>query len=95
MVLPDAERGYGHPGENHVHRSAAGLVHQQEREVRIRNPLKQCQHLMFHTKQLSIKQYSESITFATNQETRYGIPKLTIDVDPKNSDHYQLRNFSR
>jgi hypothetical protein len=50
VILPDAERGYGHPGENHVHRSAAGLVHQQEREIRIRDPLKQRQHLTFHKK---------------------------------------------
>jgi hypothetical protein len=48
VVLPDAERGYGHPGENHVHRSTAGLVHQQEGEVCIRDPLKQRQHLIPH-----------------------------------------------
>ncbi len=52
VVLPDAERGYGHPGKNHVHGSAAGLVHQQEGEISVRDPLKQRQHLMPHKKQL-------------------------------------------
>ncbi len=82
VVLPDAERGYGHPGENHVDRSAAGLVHQQEGEISVRDPLKQRKHLMFTQNSSQSSGVLITELFAANPENR--IPNLTVDI---NSDY--------
>ena len=45
ITVPDAERGHGQPGYDHILGAGAGLVHEQQGEVIVRDLLKQGQHL--------------------------------------------------